>query len=93
MMASRHVWRPAHRYVVMGLAGAAGIATRPRSAASWAFAAAAFAPYAAYRAKTDPLPGLGPRRRWAVLPAAFVVDSAEVAACVVGSARHGIVVI
>jgi cellulose synthase/poly-beta-1,6-N-acetylglucosamine synthase-like glycosyltransferase len=93
MMASRHVWRPAHRYVAVGLAGAVRVAVRPRSVASWAIAAAALTPYALYRGKTDPLPGLGPRRRWAMVPAAFVVDAAEVAACAVGSARHGIVVI
>jgi glycosyltransferase involved in cell wall biosynthesis len=91
--ASRHFWRPSHQYA-MGVLAAGGIlAGLPRSPYAWAGAAALAAPYVYFRGAKAPLPGVGPRRRWALVPAAFVVDAAEVTACVVGSVRYGALVI
>ena len=91
--ASRYLWRPSHGFVLSAVAGAATITAARRSTLAWLVGSALVAPYVRYRVVTAPLPGAGPRRRWLLLPGAFVVDAAEVTACLVGSARHGTVVI
>jgi glycosyltransferase involved in cell wall biosynthesis len=91
--ASRYLWRPSHGFVLSAVAGAATITAARRSRLAWLVGSALVAPYVRYRVVTAPLPGTGPRRRWLLLPGAFVVDAAEVTACLVGSARHGTVVI
>jgi glycosyltransferase involved in cell wall biosynthesis len=90
---SRFVWRRSHLLVSLAAAGlAAALAVGLAGAGGWiaalVIAAAAIAPYVRYRTATAPLPATGPRRRWALLPAAFAIDLAEVVACLVGSARH-----
>jgi GT2 family glycosyltransferase len=91
--AARYLWRPSHGYVLTALAGAATIAMARRSSLGKLAGGALIAPYVHYRVVTAPLPGAGPRRRWLLLPGAFIVDAAEVTACLVGSARHGTVVV
>jgi glycosyltransferase involved in cell wall biosynthesis len=91
--ATRHFWRPSHQHVMAVLTGAAVAATWPGSPFAWAAAALLLTPYLFYRGVIAPLPGAGPRRRWALIPAAFVVDLAEVVACLVGSVRHRTLVI
>jgi GT2 family glycosyltransferase len=85
---SRYVWRQSHLYAVGAIAGIATAAARPRSPLALAAAVALAAPYARYRGVEAPLPGVGPRRRWALVPAALAIDTAETLACLVGSARH-----
>jgi hypothetical protein len=81
-------------FLSIGLAGVmTAFAPRLGVLLSWIEATALFVPYAYYRASTDPLPGVGPRRRWLLLPAAFALDCCEVFACVVGSVRHRTVVL
>lgn len=91
--ASRYVWRTSHPPAISAAAGAAVIALAPRSRIAWLAAATMIAPYVRYRTITAPLPSAGPRRRWLLLPGAFAVDTAEVAACLVGSVRHRSLVI
>jgi glycosyltransferase involved in cell wall biosynthesis len=86
--AARYVWRTSHAYVVSALAGTAVIASARRSRPGWLLGVACVAPYLHYRVVAAPLPGAGPRRRWVLLPAALVVDAAEVGACLFGSVRY-----
>jgi glycosyltransferase involved in cell wall biosynthesis len=88
LLPSKYVWRHAHQYAALALGGLGLVAAVPRSRAARLAALALAAPYVNYRAVKAPLPTAGPRRRWALLPAAFAVDTAEVVACLVGSARH-----
>lgn len=88
VFAAPYVWRVAHGLVASAAAGGLLVALAPRSPIARLAAVALLAPYLRYRTSTAPLPGTGPRRRWAILPAAFAVDSAEVVACLVGSVRH-----
>jgi glycosyltransferase involved in cell wall biosynthesis len=90
---SKYVWRASHRLAIGAMIGGAAVALAPRSRLAWLAGAALAAPYARYRTVTAPLPGTGPRRRWLMLPGALAVDSAEVVACLVGSARHRTLVI
>jgi GT2 family glycosyltransferase len=91
---SRRVWRRSHLLVALTVlgAGVAAVVTAlaPPVAAvvGWAGAVALFAPYVHHRTVVDPLPRIGLRRRWLLLPATFAVDGCEVIACLVGSARH-----
>jgi glycosyltransferase involved in cell wall biosynthesis len=93
VFASRYLWRRSHGYVLAAVAGAATVAAARRSGMAWLVGSTLVAPYVHYRVQTAPLAGVGPRRRWLLLPAAFAVDAAEVTACLVGSARHGAVVV
>jgi GT2 family glycosyltransferase len=88
LLPSRYVWRRSHQHVVTALAGLVLLAAAPRSRPARVAALASAIPYVRYRTTAAPLPTAGPRRRWALLPAAFAVDTAEVVACLVGSARH-----
>jgi glycosyltransferase involved in cell wall biosynthesis len=87
-LASRYVWRASHGRALSALAGLGLVVNRPRSASRWIAAAALAAPYVQYRTAVRPLPGTGPRRRWLLLPGALVVDTAEIVACLVGSAKY-----
>jgi GT2 family glycosyltransferase len=88
-----HIWRPAHPLVLLVLAGLALAISAPwlggwLSVIAWVVAVACLLPYAVHRVQRNPLPGVGRRRRVLLLPAAFVLDTAEVLACLFGSARY-----
>jgi glycosyltransferase involved in cell wall biosynthesis len=93
VFAAPYVWRAAHGLAAAAAAGGMLLALAPRSRVTRLAAVGLVTPYLRYRTSTAPLPGAGPRRRWAILPAAFAVDSAEVLACLVGSVRHRTLVI
>ncbi|HWB66810.1 MAG TPA: glycosyltransferase [Mycobacteriales bacterium] len=93
VLVSRHVWRRQHALALWALAGIGLVAVAPRRPVAWLGAAAAAAPYVKLRTKTAPLPGVGPRRRWLLLPGAFVLDGAELTACLVGSVKHRTLII
>ena len=76
----RHFWKPTHPLVLVALAGL-GVAWK------WPLAALLVLPWVRFRVLRWPL-APGPRRRWAVLPGAFVVDVVEVVTMVRGSIRH-----
>lgn len=88
LLPSRYVWRRSHQHVVTAVGGLALLATARRSRPAQIAAVALASPYVRYRVAAAPLPTAGPRRRWALLPAAFAVDATEVVACLVGSIRH-----
>lgn len=94
LLFARRVWRRSHLLaglVVVGVVFAAvmsALAPAPWAGFAWLVAVALSGPYARYRTTIDPLPTLGPRRRWLLLPAAFALDCCEVLACLVGSVRH-----
>jgi GT2 family glycosyltransferase len=90
---STYVWRESHRVAVGALLGCATIVAAPRSRRAWLVGTSLAAPYIRYRTVTAPLPGVGRKRRWLLLPGALAVDGAEVAACLVGSARYRTLVI
>ncbi|HVW81465.1 MAG TPA: glycosyltransferase [Mycobacteriales bacterium] len=89
-----HIWRPAHPLVLLALVGIAAAVTSPwlgssaATAAGCCVAVAALAPYAVHRLYRRPLPGTRLSKRVVLLPAAFLLDGAEVLACVVGSIRY-----
>jgi GT2 family glycosyltransferase len=78
----RYFWRRSHPTVLLALAGLllAGMRRSP-----WALALVG--PWVHHRVRVEPLT-YGPRRRWMVLPAAFVLDVFEVVVMVQGSVRH-----
>ncbi|MBV9871460.1 MAG: glycosyltransferase [Frankiaceae bacterium] len=84
----RFIWRPSHVWVLGVLLGVIGVASEPGLWSEWAFFGAMVVAYAVYRGALAPLPGTGPRSRWAVVPGAFLVDAAELIACLWGSIRH-----
>jgi GT2 family glycosyltransferase len=85
---SPYIWRRSHQYAAIALVGI-GVAVGARSRSGRLLGAVGLiAPYIRYRTTIDPLPELGPKRRWLSLPASLAVDSAELAACLVGSAKH-----
>jgi GT2 family glycosyltransferase len=88
MLAGRWSWRASHPRALAAVAGLSLVAAAPRRPATWLAAAAGCAPYVHYRVITAPLPTAGPRRRWLLLPGALLVDTVEVGACLVGSARY-----
>jgi hypothetical protein len=94
LLDSRWIWRRSHLLVVLAALGFCGAAvvsalTAPLpTGLAWVVAAGLVAPYIRYRIADDPLPGVGPRRRWLLLPAVFALDCCEVLACIVGSVRH-----
>jgi glycosyltransferase involved in cell wall biosynthesis len=88
LLPSPYIWRRSHQHVAAALSGLALLAAKPRSGRSRLAAVALLAPYIRHRTMSEPLPTVGPRRRWLLLPAAFAVDVSEVTACLVGSVRH-----
>jgi glycosyltransferase involved in cell wall biosynthesis len=78
-LVGRVFWKPSHP---LALGALAGVAAAWRHPATLVLAA----PWLWYRVKVQPL-SPGPRRRWAVLPGALVIDLAEVAAMIRGSIR------
>lgn len=76
---SRHFWRAAHPPALLAVGGLL-LAAAGRGRARPAALALAL-PYARHRLVRDPLPTAGPRRRVALLPAALLLDAAEVAVC------------
>ncbi|HVV75172.1 MAG TPA: glycosyltransferase [Mycobacteriales bacterium] len=90
----RWVWRKAHLLLsvtatLTALALALTVTGNAVAvAAGWIAAAASAAPYAVLRLHDQPMPGVGLRRRVVLLPAAVVVDAAEIVACLVGSVRY-----
>lgn len=88
LLPAPYVWRRSHQYVAVAAGGMLLVAIAPRSRAARVAAVALAAPYVRYRTATEPLPATGPRRRWLLVPGAFAVDAAEVAACLIGSLRH-----
>lgn len=89
-----HIWRAAHPLVLVALAGAALAVAAPwlgdwrATTAAWLVAGLSLTPYATYRTRRHPLPGTRRRSRLLLLPAAFLIDAAEVLACLVGSVRY-----
>jgi hypothetical protein len=94
LLYKRLIWRRSHLLVAVATLGVciaavlSALTTPMVTVIAWLAAAALFAPYIRYRAAVDPLPSVGPRRRWLLLPAAFTLDCCEVLACLVGSLRH-----
>ncbi|MGN6473294.1 MAG: glycosyltransferase family 2 protein [Mycobacteriales bacterium] len=94
LLFSRWIWRRSH--LLAGLAGlglafaavASALAPALWVGLAWLVAVGLSGPYVRYRTRVAPLPTLGPRRRWLLLPAAFALDCCEVLACMVGSLRH-----
>jgi GT2 family glycosyltransferase len=78
----RYFWRAAHPPVLLAMAGMAGALLRRNPALLLLVL-----PWIRHRVQVAPL-SWGPRRRWIVLPAAFVLDFLEVAVMVRGSIRH-----
>jgi glycosyltransferase involved in cell wall biosynthesis len=87
---SRWFWRASHKPALAAGAGLAGslLLARRNWSGAIAVGAALGAPYVRYRTRVDPLPGVGPRRRVALLPLALAGDLSEVAVLALGSARH-----
>jgi glycosyltransferase involved in cell wall biosynthesis len=89
-----YVWKPAHRLVLVALPGIALAVAAPflggwaLAAAAWVVALALLAPYARHRVRRERLPQTSNLDRLLLLPATFVLDGAEVVACVVGSVRY-----
>jgi glycosyltransferase involved in cell wall biosynthesis len=90
---SRWFWRDSHP---PALAAAAGLSLllvgRPRRG-KWALfrlggAIGLLVPYLNFRTRVLPLPGVGPRRQWILLPAALAADIAEVAVLARASLRY-----
>jgi GT2 family glycosyltransferase len=93
LLPMRWFWRPAHPPALAAAAGCALVAATmgasgKRRLAAAVSAVALGAPYVRYRTKVDPLPGIGPRRRLGLLPAALLADLIEVAVMVRASARY-----
>lgn len=82
---SKYFWRASHRPALLAVLGLAALGTGRRTGLA---GLALLAPYARLRLLTDPLPTLGPRRRMALLPAALLVDAAEVGVCAAASLRQ-----
>lgn len=87
MLHLRWFWKPSHPPVLLLLlGGVAAIATRRPAYLLLA------APWVRFRTAVWPV-ARGPRRRWALLPGALVVDALEVAVMVRSSLRHRTVVL
>jgi len=86
-MHSRWFWRAAHPPALAAAAGLAVLALS-RGRGRLLLGAALLVPYTRYRLVTEQLPRTGPRRRVALLPAALLVDAAEVAVCAAASVRE-----
>lgn len=84
---SRWFWRASHPPALAATAGLVTLAAA-RSGRTRAAGVALLLPYARFRLSTDPLPETGPRRRLALLPAALLVDAAEVGVCALASVRQ-----
>ena len=82
----RWFWRASHPPAIAAAAGLVAL-TAGRSARTRAAGAGLLLPYARFRLRTEPLPATGPRRRLALLPAALLVDLAEVGVCAAASVR------
>ncbi|HEX3705315.1 MAG TPA: glycosyltransferase [Mycobacteriales bacterium] len=89
-----YIWKPAHLLLLVALPGIVLAVAAPwfgswtAAAVSWAAALALVAPYAWHRVRRERLPQTNNVTRVLLLPAAFLLDAAEVLACVVGSARY-----
>ena len=83
---SRWFWRSSHPPALAAVVGL-GILGLSRRRGRLAVAAGMLAPYARLRLAREPLPATGPRRRVVLLPAALLVDAAEVAVCAAASVR------
>lgn len=84
---SRFFWRASHPPALAAAVGLVAL-VGSRSVAGRAAGVALLLPYARFRLRTEPLPETGPRRRVALLPAALLLDAAEVAVCAAASVRH-----
>lgn len=84
---SRVFWRASHPPALLATAGLCVLALG-RTRTYVPLAAVLCTPYARLRLVTDPLPTAGPRRRVALLPAALLVDAAEVGVCAAASVRR-----
>ena len=82
----RWFWRASHPPAIAAAAGLVALAAG-RSARTRAAGTGLLLPYARFRLRTAPLPAVGPRRRLALLPAALLVDLAEVGVCAAASVR------
>jgi len=83
----RVFWKRSHPLVLLAMAGMVLAVVRRRP---WPLLLVA--PWVRLRVTAQPLTP-GPRRRWFVLPAGFVLDVVEVAVMVRGSVRHGALVL
>jgi glycosyltransferase involved in cell wall biosynthesis len=89
-----YIWKPAHRCVLIALPGIALAVAAPflgswlLAALAWVVALGLLAPYARHRVRRERLPGTRQRDRLLLLPVTFVIDGAEVLACVIGSVRY-----
>ncbi len=77
---ARHFWKPTHPLVLLAVTGLA-------AAWRWPPAALLVLPWVRFRVVRWPLVP-GRRRRWLVLPGAFVVDVVEVVTMLRGSVKH-----
>ena len=86
-------WKPSHPPALLAAAGlavgAAGLSRRGAArAGALGVAAAAAVPYARFRTRVAPLPGVGPRRRVMLLPLVLAADWVEIGVMVAASARY-----
>lgn len=79
-------WRASHPPALAAVIGLAVAARRGK--ASVALGAALTLPYVRFRLQVSPLPHLRRRQRVLLLPAALLVDAAEVAVCAGASVRY-----
>jgi GT2 family glycosyltransferase len=84
---SRRFWRASHPPALLAVGGLCILALT-RGSPRVPLGAALLAPYARFRLAAEPLPTAGRRRRVALLPAALLVDAAEVAVCAATSVRQ-----
>ena len=84
---SKHFWRASHPPALLAGVGL-GTAALPIDPRLRAAALLLLAPYLKHRLRDAPLPGAGPKRRIALLPASLAVDLSEVAVLAAASVRY-----
>jgi hypothetical protein len=102
---SRWFWRASHPYLVAAVGGLALLVSSrlpsagrrrritPPVAAKAITGLALTTPYIHFRIRRAPLPGIGWRRRWLLLPATLVADATEVGVLILASVRYRTVVL
>ena len=89
-----HIWKQTHQLLLIGMAGLVLALVAPWlgngliAVCAWVTALVLLVPYARHRVRRDRLPGTRRLQRLMLLPVTFVIDSAEVLACIVGSLRY-----
>ena len=86
----RVFWKASHPPALLAVAGMVGALTlaRRRRGAAMVVAATAAAPYVRFRTSVAPLPGVGARRRLALVPLVLAADVLEVGVLAAASVRY-----